>query len=130
MRRSQGFIILLSLVLALGLAIGSPLAAQAASNDGNVEWNGLGHNPMENICSSGQIPYRSPIPAGSGEEVVVRARAYRFDLTGVNFWYTTNPAPTEQTDWTYAVAKFEKDCGESYAMWTATLPAPTSMLRY
>jgi hypothetical protein len=89
---------LLAVILIIGFM--PTITAQAASNDDNVEWSGAGHLPGSNVCGIEALNYRYP-PANpsSAQSVVVRARSYQFDLTGITLWYTTNPSAAVQGDW-------------------------------
>ncbi len=118
------------LIVALGLAT----AALAASNDNNVEWNGTGHTLNTNICGDVNYPYRNPAgtPA-SGQDVIVRARAYWQDLTGMTIWYTTNAAAAVQGDWSSVAATWEANwwnCGgietEDMDIYKGTIPGQSA----
>jgi VCBS repeat-containing protein len=104
---------------------------KAASHDNNVEWDGAGHLPGSNVCGAEALNYRYP-PAypSTTQSVVVRARSYQTDLTGVTLWYTTNPSAAVQGDWNSVSASWEASCGAGMDSWRATIPAKTTQVWY
>lgn len=85
-----------------------------ASQNNDVEWNGISHAPSLD---------RRPLCPINGESFQVRFRAYRLDLTSARVVVTDNGVTAHE-------ASFLSDVGP-YAIWAATLPATaSSSLRY
>ncbi len=120
--------------LTLGLVF-NPV--QAATADNNVEWNGAGHIPGNNICGDINFPYRSPLAPSSAQTVTVLARSYYQDLTGLTLYYTTNSAAALGSDWSTVSATWTAnwfDCGgdpnADMDIWTATIPVKNQQVWY
>lgn len=133
-RRIVNVVVLLALVVGLiagGLA--APRTAQAASNDNNVEWNGLGHNPGSNFCGDANYAYRYFGTGDAARQTWLRARAYQDDLTAVTLWYTTNGSATTQGQWTAVAMSWETNynCGgANYGLWKVSLPPLAGTVYY
>ncbi len=90
-------------------------SALAASNDNNVEWDGVSHVWFHD---------RAPLCPVNGESFEVRFQAYRFDLTGARV-VVIDGSGTQTID-----ASIESQRGP-YDTWVATIPATAStQLRY
>lgn len=97
---------LLGLVALVGLLAG-------ASQDNNVEWNGVSHLSWLD---------RSPLCPVDGESFLVRFQTYHYDLTTAGAWVNGS---------TWVPAQFEYQRGP-YDIWTVAIPAsnPTGVLEY
>ncbi|MBN2149132.1 MAG: tandem-95 repeat protein [Anaerolineales bacterium] len=119
-----GLIILLVGFMPTGTAL-------AATNDNTVQWDGAGHAPGSNVCGEEALNYRYP-PANPSltQSVVVRARSYQFDLTGITLYYTINASAAVQGDWTAAALTWEANCGSGMDSWKVNVPAQATQVWY
>ncbi len=92
----------------------------AASNDNNVEWNGLEHDTFNNF-------YRTPFGAVTAGTVVnLRFRAFKNDLTGVFLRvYEYNP-PTGTTAGPIDTAMAITSSDATYDYWSLSYQTPTT----
>ncbi|MBI5841077.1 MAG: alpha amylase N-terminal ig-like domain-containing protein [Chloroflexi bacterium] len=104
----------LVLVLVLTM-LGSTSPVQAAANDNNVEWNGVGHNTRDTSYRSlyGAVP--------TGQAITLKLRSYRYDITGaaVRIWNST--LGQEQL---YSMSWASNDA--TYDYWQVTIPAQST----
>lgn len=125
MKKTIWFVILaLSVLISLAL----PNGRAAAADD--VQWDGAGHIPGSNVCGDTNYPYRNPQNPRADQSVTIRERSYQFDLTAVTVWYTTNSSASAQGDWSSVSTSWQANCGSSYDVWTATIPAQTTQVWY
>ena len=107
----------LSLALCLALTVLTifPSAVQAATNDNNVEWGGVGHNTRDAFYRNlyGAIP--------TGQSVTLKLRVYRFDITGAIVRVWNSAIGQEQL---YSMSWASNDA--TYDYWQATLPAQST----
>jgi len=121
---------------AVALLVVLPLAVYAASNDNNVEWNGTGHIPGNNICGDSNFPYRNPLN-NTNQAVTIRARVYKGDVTAITVWYTTNSSASQQAHWSSVSGSWTNNwnnCGgitnNDMDIWKATIPAQSGTVYY
>jgi 1,4-alpha-glucan branching enzyme len=91
----------------LALAAGFALPALAASQDGNVEWDGLSHAPWQE---------RTPRVPMDGESFAVRFQSFRGDLTGASVVWNDGSGQG------VAAASVVSSFGP-YDVWEAVVPA-------
>ncbi|HLY24918.1 MAG TPA: alpha-amylase family glycosyl hydrolase [Aggregatilineales bacterium] len=109
---SLSFLVLLALA-----ATGSRLIA--ATNDNNVEWNGL-------FADQGPL-YMNPIEPAATDQVALRFRVYKGDITSANIKYYD----TADSNFHWAPMVWEKnDPTGTFDFWIGVVPASPSLKYY
>jgi len=94
---------------ASAVLLGLMLSTAAASNDNNVEWNGISHIDWLD---------RRPICPVNGETFDVHVQCYTYDLTGVRVRVDDGTATWVDAYWSHNVGPYD--------VWVATVPATAS----
>jgi alpha-glucosidase len=101
------------------LRLGAPSIAHAASNDNNVEWDGL--------YSDQTALYMNPTQPGSGNAVTVKLRTFTGDITSANVkYYDTACSCYNWIGMSWAA----HDVTGTFDIWQATIPASASTKYY
>jgi alpha-glucosidase len=110
-------VVLSALILAtLGTGVHS---VRAASNDNNVEWDGLYHD---------QSPlYFNPFEPTAATPITLKLRVYKNDITSANVKYYD--AGTNSTNW-LPMSYLNDDVTGTFSFYTATIPASSSKKYY
>jgi hypothetical protein len=120
-----------TMLLLLAVLVG---IAWAASNDNNVEWNGVGHQKGANLGGNPSYPYFSNDASDpNNQKAVIRLRVYQYDITSANVVWTTNASASQESDWTYTSMSWEANVQQSgtwYDSWKATLPTQKNTTVY
>jgi alpha-glucosidase len=117
--RGKLAVALVALLAAGGFTGISARTARAASNDNNVEWNGLFHD-------QGQL-YDSAVAPSCGTAVTLTFRTFHLDVTSVNikYWDTADSA----FHWV-PMSFARNDATGRFDLWTGTIPAGCSVKYY
>src|SRR5574337_1440043 len=107
------------MAICASLLVGAIPAAQAASNDNNVEWNGLFHD-------QGPLFDSAPEPTAT-QAVTLTLRTFKGDITSANIKYYDSA--DSQFHWV-PMHWAANDATGSFDLWQGTVPASTSEKYY
>lgn len=107
------------LIVVLGVAPGAPRHLLAASNDNNVEWDGL---------FSDQGPfYMNPTEPTSTTPIALTLRVFKGDITTANIKYFDTA--DSSFHW-IAMSRVKSDATGRFDLWQGTVPASASLKYY
>src|SRR5882757_6517502 len=101
----------LSIAAAL-IAFFAASAANAATHDANVEWDGLFHDQGPVFCNTNEPDAVTPVS--------LRFRAFKKDLTGVNVKYFD---AADRKFHTLPMKKEDAKSDSAFEYWQATIPS-------
>ncbi len=113
------FILSALVVGSFGTQVGGVHSVRAASNDNNVEWDGLFHD---------QSPqFFNPYEPTASTPIVLKLRVFKNDITSANVKYYD--AGTNSTNW-LPMSYLNDDVTGTFSYYTATIPASNSKKYY